>query len=370
MTDAKTPILGHAIFGTERGLVAQGNGVFAKAPVACYEFDRRRGGVLDHLAAGQTALFTRRLQDARTVQGITLVGTLSPCRDAQNRRGFYGAAVAVPIDAHSEFGDWSELGDPIAQLMAQARTLLGAGETLQWHRIVGQSRSDRAMEWQVVGGEILALHLSQTEWENLTTLQALNFRYGAHHTALLVFETPTPSSIPFDDEALLGVRTEFHAAKDAAQALHSAQSPGNALAPEEPVHESGEPVQGSGNGELLAAVKEIVTDIETTLRTDIAILERKVDFLCKRHEPPAPERHLNQRRFAPAQGMKGLPEVIERHFPQWPFALAIVGAFVTTAVVMWLVVSMFNHDDDRELDQQKGSNHIQPNSPSYYQYQE
>ena len=91
---AKTPILGQAIFGTERGLKEQGNGILSGVPVSCYEFGRQRDGPLHHIRDGDTAFFARRLQNARNGHEINLVGAISPCPDAQHRRGFFGGCGA------------------------------------------------------------------------------------------------------------------------------------------------------------------------------------------------------------------------------------------------------------------------------------
>ncbi|MBC6441276.1 MAG: hypothetical protein GDA49_12895 [Rhodospirillales bacterium] len=251
----ETTIQGEVIFGTERGLKVQGNGILSRVPVHCYEFDRQHDGVIHHhIREGETAFFARRLQNVRLRKAINLFGAISPCRDVQSRPGFFGVAVAVQIDNPRDSvicTDWSKIEGPVNTLMDHARELVTDNRILEWRSIIQQDVQERPAQWQVVEGQVLEFHLSCAEQEDEVPkiLQALTFEYAGSHETLLVFKEPTPNSVPLDDERVLRSISAFDKARS--QASSTASSP--AKTP-----------QGSGTGNLrdrINALEEIVEDL-------------------------------------------------------------------------------------------------------------
>lgn len=92
---------GVAVFGTSDGLHWDGNGILTPedAPASIFEFEdgRDRAGALHHDGGENWAYFRRHVMS--NDEPYQLIGVLYPCCDAHQRSGFYGACVAIGVDA-------------------------------------------------------------------------------------------------------------------------------------------------------------------------------------------------------------------------------------------------------------------------------
>lgn len=206
MTTYNASPVGYAIFGTVRGLMSQGSGVLAEAPVAIFEFDigRQRDGLLHRIDAGKPLLFFRRIISEDTGTEANLVGTVSPCRDINGRNGFFGTSIAMPLDRlrgpHPADHDWGLLDEELHEHFEAASALHDKSRnTLQWQELFQPSGHDQAIDWKHSPGETLYLHLDHptSDYEQLLrVMQAVAFQHGARYTTILVLHAATNGSVP------------------------------------------------------------------------------------------------------------------------------------------------------------------------------
>lgn len=232
-TPTKHP-LGNAVFGTVRGLSEQGNGILTKAPFAIYEFEdgRQRDGVLHSLNAPDFAIFFRRIQDRTQNAEVNLIGVVSPCRDAENRRGFFGTCIALPLDNLSktggQFSDWGYFDPMINQQIEEVRSLRDPSTgQLIWRSLIQPMHVDQRMNWSKASGNTLILHADNDAQglHILRTLQALAYQYESRETTILILSEPRTGSHALSSPDVEKARQTFQQDKEAALTATQAPEP-------------------------------------------------------------------------------------------------------------------------------------------------
>ena len=296
----RSPQVGRAIFGTERGLVAQGSGVLADAPVSIFEFDvgRQRDGLLHKMKPGDHSLFFRRLEEKSTGNEVDLIGLVAPCLDAHERRGFMGACVAMPLDSRHRtdgFSDWRSIQLTLNDLFEDVLSLLQENsKKLLWRRVLDSSTTDRKMRWITVLGRTLFLHAGdETDAQIIRSMQAMAFKFGSDYSTILAFHTSTKQSVPLSHPDVAAALSDFEVAKLAAQEAQQSRLPSETSIHSDHIPEHSHPgqntahlqprsasrvTQGSDQNPDWISLEKAWRHIEL-LKEDVNYLKHEVDML-------------------------------------------------------------------------------------------
>ena len=201
MSAQSSLICGRAVFLTWRGLEARGNGILAgvQESPSVFEFGRNRAHPLHKLNGKQrSVLFCRRgigVGRGREVE-IEIVGIVAPTKDAEGRRGFFGACVAVDVDRRRPggFGNWSGWAKEIGELFSRTREVIDARRSNSFLREVSLPATDHdeKVDWTSTTSEEM-LFQCDGEAEDVSSakvfeyLQAIAFKGGTNHPTVLVF---------------------------------------------------------------------------------------------------------------------------------------------------------------------------------------
>lgn len=219
ITDVKSSIIGRAIFGTENGLQAQGDGVLANAGknVSIFEFEeaRQRDGRIQQIPHGHFALFFRRVSSP-TGQNLNLLGAVSPCVDAHGRRGFMGACLAIKPDRtkpHWHMSDWASFDEALHEIYELIASQVNpSSRQLRWGQVFQKTQNDFAGDWQASGGQVIRLHRTNEPDDTLfEVLQSIAFVHGSKHSTALVFDQDMGGTTPLNHQDVLDVLTSFRA---------------------------------------------------------------------------------------------------------------------------------------------------------------
>lgn len=115
MTD-ETKMYGMAIFGTSDGLEIKGNGIlsqrFLQPGILEFSSGRDRNGALHGKVVKDPVLFRRKVERQDGFR-YDIIGYVSACLDRHNRKGFFGACVAVDSTQLSPVPQYISWGSPL-----------------------------------------------------------------------------------------------------------------------------------------------------------------------------------------------------------------------------------------------------------------
>lgn len=115
MTD-ETKMYGMAIFGTSDGLEIKGNGIlsqrFLQPGILEFSSGRDRNGALHAKVVKDPVLFRRKVERQDGFR-YDIIGYVSACLDRHNRKGFFGACVAVDSTQLSPVPQYISWGSPL-----------------------------------------------------------------------------------------------------------------------------------------------------------------------------------------------------------------------------------------------------------------
>ena len=133
MTD-ETKMYGMAIFGTSDGLEIKGNGIlshrFLQPGILEFSSGRDRNGALHAKSVKNPTLFRRKVERQDGFR-YDIIGYVSACLDRHNRKGFFGACVAVDstqLSPEPQYVSWGSPLEVVQNLYEQLLNYIGSDQ--------------------------------------------------------------------------------------------------------------------------------------------------------------------------------------------------------------------------------------------------